>query len=160
MLPEIKTLLYASDISEGSRPAFRMAVQQAIKHDAQIIFLHAVEPIDELLNDFLPANASEKHHQQMMQNYREQIEQRIEDFLQLELETGYQLPHPPLVRVMEGKPDKIILQAAQELDASMIIMGDRESSTISRMFLGSIARKVIHNSDIPTLIVPLKETHP
>lgn len=38
MLPEINTILYASDISEGSRPAFRMAVKQAINNNARIVF--------------------------------------------------------------------------------------------------------------------------
>lgn len=157
MLPEINTLLYASDITEGSRPAFRMAVKQAIKNDALIVFLHAVEPMGDRLDDFLPKNASQKHNNQLMDSYKERIEQRIHHFMEIELEAGCQLPHPPVVRVMTGKPDKVILRAARKLDASMIIMGDRESSTMSRMFLGSTAQKVIHHSEIPVLIVPLKK---
>ncbi len=157
MLPDIKTLLYASDISEGSRPAFRMAVKQAIEHSAQIIFLHAVEPVSEILNDFLPQGASSKHKHQLMESYRELIEQRIQRFLDSELESSLQLPHPTIVRVMNGKPDKAILRAARKLNASMIIMGDHETSSMSRMFLGSTAQKVIHQSEIPVLIVPLKK---
>ena len=39
----------------------------------------------------------------------------------------------------------------------MIVMGDRESNSISRIFLGSTAQKVIHQSQVPVLIVPLRK---
>ncbi|GGK60218.1 universal stress protein [Amphritea balenae] len=158
MLPEIDTILYASDISEGSRPAFRMAVKQALKNNARIIFLHAIEPMSaERVEDYLPANANRKHTAQLMANYKARIESRIQGFLESELEVGSQLPHPPVVKVITGKPDKVILRAAIGLRASMIVMGDRESSAISRVFLGSTAQKVIHQSSVPVLIVPLKK---
>lgn len=157
MLPDIHTILYASDISEGSRPAFRMAVKQAIKHDAQIVFLHAIEPVNEFIEDYLPQNANLKHTDQMMAAYKERIESRIQRFMDNELEAGCNLQLPPVAKVLVGKPDKVILRAAQKLKASMIVMGDRESSTMSRLFLGSTAQKVIHHSEVPVLIVPLKK---
>jgi nucleotide-binding universal stress UspA family protein len=158
MLPDIDTILYASDISEGSRPAFRMAVKQALENNARIVFLHAIEPINtEQVEDYLPANASRKHTAQLMDNYKSRIETRIQTFLDSELETGSQLPQPPIVKVISGKPDKVILRAAIALQASLIVMGDREISTISRVFLGSTAQKVIHQSSVPVLIVPLKK---
>ena len=42
MLPDVKTILYASDIEEGSRPAFRAAVSMAGHYDASITFLHVI----------------------------------------------------------------------------------------------------------------------
>lgn len=157
MLPEINTLLYASDISEGSRPAFRMAVKQAIANNARIVFLHALEPMDNVVNDFIPANASSKHKQQMLDSYREQIGKRVKAFLDSELQGDFELPFPPTIRVSPGKPDQVILKTAKAINASMIIMGDRESSSMSRIFLGSTAQKVSHHSEIPVLIVPLKK---
>lgn len=46
MLTEINTIIYASDLQKGSRPAFRAAVKQAIAHDAKIVFLHAIPPLE------------------------------------------------------------------------------------------------------------------
>ncbi len=157
MLPDINTILYASDISEGSRPAFRMAIKQALRNDAQIVFLHAIEPMPDVIEDYLPKNANLKHTDQLMDSYKERIEARIQRFLQSELEAGCELPHPPVIRILVGNPDKVILRASQKLNASMIVMGDRESSTMSRLFLGSTAQKVIHHSEVPVLIVPLKK---
>ncbi len=160
MLHEVKRILYASDLGKGSRPAFRCAVQEAIKHDAEIIFFHAIEPMSELtedaIEDYLPEQMSRKHSCQIMQGKKQRIELRVDEFLQSELDSGVKLPKPAIINVMIGKPAKSILKTARKSNVDMIIMGDRESSTISRIFLGSTAQKVIHQSDIPVMIVPLK----
>lgn len=162
MLHEIKRILYASDLGKGSRPAFRYAVQEAIKHDAEIIFFHAIEPMNELtediIEDYLPEKMSRKHSCQIMQSKKQRIEQRVEEFLQSELECGVALAKPAIIKVSIGLPAKTILNTAKTSSVDMIIMGDRESSTMSRLFLGSTAQKVIHHSTIPVMIIPLKNT--
>ena len=92
MLQTINRILYASDLGQGSRPAFRYAVNEAIKHNAEIIFLHAVEPISELtediIEDYLPEKLSKKHSEQIMQSRKQRIRERIESFVQSELDAG------------------------------------------------------------------------
>lgn len=160
MLAEINTILYASDLGEGSRYVFRHALQEAIKHDARIIFFHAVEPISDLTNniieDFMPEKLSEQHRNQVLNNNREKIKQRICDFLVDEIQDNTLLSQPPLIYVAIDKPFQGILSAANEKGADLIIMGDRESSIASRLFLGSTAQKVVHHSNIPVTIVPIK----
>ena len=162
MLPEIQTIIYASDLGEGSRPAFRTAVQQAIKHHARIIYLHVVEHsteiIEEVMDEYLPQQVNKKHAEQIMQTRKKRIEQRIHDFLAVELgEQIHQLPFSPEVRVIEGQPDRVVLKTAEVCQADLIVMGDRESSGLSRIFLGSTVQKVVHHSDVPVLIVPLRK---
>ncbi|MBN3560909.1 universal stress protein [Aliamphritea spongicola] len=161
MLQTINRILYASDLGQGSRPAFRYAVNEAIKHNAEIIFLHAVEPISELtediIEDYLPEKLSKKHSEQIMQSRKQRITERIESFVQSELEAGVSLPKPAIIKVSIGQPHKIILDKAKTMAADMIVMGDRESNSISRIFLGSTAQKVIHQSQVPVLIVPLRK---
>jgi len=160
MLPKVKTILYASDISQGSRPSFRMAVEEAIKHQARIIFLHAIEPLvtetDEMVRDYLLTQAQLKHTSQLLDQYRLKIEQRIAGFLECEIPGDVGLSQPPQIEVRIGKPDKVIVNAARELGADLIVMGDRGGSAASRIFLGSTTQKVIHQTSIPVLIVPLK----
>ncbi len=43
MIPNIKKILYATDLSENSAYAFRYAINSALKHDAGIIILHVFE---------------------------------------------------------------------------------------------------------------------
>ena len=44
-LPNYKTILYATDLGEHTKPVFRTALSLAIKYDAKIIMLHVVEPM-------------------------------------------------------------------------------------------------------------------
>ena len=45
MIPQIKRILYATDLSDNSAYVFRYAINSAKKHDAGIIILHVLEPI-------------------------------------------------------------------------------------------------------------------
>lgn len=161
MLPTVKTIVYASDITEGSRPAFRMALQEAIKHNARIIFLHAIEPMgtdtDEMVRDYLLSQAQLNHTRQLIDQYRSKIEQRISAFLESEIPKGTQTGSPPQIEVAIGQPDQVIVKVAQRQQADMIVMGDRDGSVASRLFLGSTTQKVIQQTKIPVLIVPLRD---
>jgi len=159
MLPEIRTILYASDLGEGSRPAFRLALSEAIKHQAQVLFVHVIEPfadtMEEIIEEYLPAQVNNRHISQLMDAHTARIEERIERFLATEAVDIESLSQPPRALVKVGRPDKVILKLAERHDADLIIMGDRENSALSRIFLGSTAQKVIHRSSVPVLIVPL-----
>ncbi|PFG11206.1 universal stress protein [Marinobacter sp. LV10MA510-1] len=161
MLPTVKTIVYASDITEGSRPAFRVALQEAVKHNARIIFLHAIEPMgtdtDEMVRDYLLSKAQLNHTRQMMDQYRSKIEQRISAFLESEIPEGTHLGQAPQIEVAIGQPDQVIVKVAQKQQADMIVMGDRGGSVASRLFLGSTTQKVIQQTRIPVLIVPLRD---
>ena len=45
MIPQIKKILYATDLSKNSSYAFFYATDMARRHEAKIVILHAVEPV-------------------------------------------------------------------------------------------------------------------
>ena len=45
MIPQIKKILYATDLTKNSAYAFFYAVDMAKKHNASIVILHTIEPI-------------------------------------------------------------------------------------------------------------------
>ena len=45
MIPQIKKILYATDLSKNAAYAFFYAVDMAKKYNASIVILHVVEPI-------------------------------------------------------------------------------------------------------------------
>ena len=47
-----------------------------------------------------------------------------------------------------------IIQAADELDASLIVCGARGLNPVKRAILGSVSEAVLHHSHRPTLISP------
>jgi len=49
MIPPIKTILLATDLSKNSAYAFYYAVQIAKRVEAKVVILHAVEPLPPML---------------------------------------------------------------------------------------------------------------
>ena len=45
MTPQIRKILYATDLSKNSAFAFQYALDMAEKYDAKIVILHVIEPI-------------------------------------------------------------------------------------------------------------------
>ena len=48
MIPEIKKILYATDLSKNSSYAFLYAADMAKRHNARIVILHSVEPVQHI----------------------------------------------------------------------------------------------------------------
>ncbi|MBE0597632.1 MAG: universal stress protein, partial [Desulfuromonadales bacterium] len=46
MLPSFKTILYSTDLSENTRPAFRHAVSLARRFQAKVHILHIIPDFD------------------------------------------------------------------------------------------------------------------
>ncbi len=160
MLPQVKKILYASDIDHGSRPAFRAAVSLCGHYNSEITFLHVIEPlsataqsiVDTMMND----ESLNEMHDQSIQNLRDKLKERIERFCEQELEESEMLQEgQAIARVEEGTPWKTILEVADDIDADVIVMGTRTHSGVSQFLLGSTANKVMHHTKRPVLVVPL-----
>ncbi len=52
MIPEIKKILFATDLSKHSAYAFFYAIHMAKRDEAKIVIMHAVEPIAPMLVNF------------------------------------------------------------------------------------------------------------
>ena len=86
------------------------------------------------------------------------MKQRIHSFVTEELEQSAFDEEQIEVMVSFGEPAKKIVEVAEEIDAQMIVMGDRRVNALSRLFLGSTAQQVIHRASKPVLIVPISNT--
>ena len=51
MIPQIKKILYATDLSKNAAYAFFYTVDMAKKHNASIVILHSIEPIGRITDD-------------------------------------------------------------------------------------------------------------
>ncbi|MEH6443923.1 MAG: universal stress protein [Oceanospirillaceae bacterium] len=158
MIPSIKNILYVSDIGEGSRPAFRMAVSLAEQYDAKITFLHVIEPIPDsvrvTLESTLSADAYSLLQSDGAANLKEIIADRITAFCSSELEASAYKPKFDTV-LAEGIIHRKIIEVAEKMSADMVVMGTRTHSATKQFFMGSTANKVMRHSDVPVLVVPL-----
>ncbi|MBR9885320.1 MAG: universal stress protein [Oceanospirillales bacterium] len=162
MLPDVKKILYASDLEQGSRPAFRRAVSLCGHYHSEITYLHVIEPLpasaQNLVRNILNEEELEERQREGIDSLQRKVKERIERFCESELE-GSEIMDPSQVtaRVEEGTPWRVILKVADEIDADVIVMGVRHHSAMEKFLLGSTPNKVMYNSKRPVLIVPLTD---
>ena len=65
-----------------------------------------------------------------------------------------ELSRAPNMKLSRGTPDVEIVREATEGDYDLIVMGSHGRTGMSRVFLGSVAEKVLRHAVCPTLIVP------
>jgi nucleotide-binding universal stress UspA family protein len=53
MIPQIKKILYVTDLSKNSTYAYRYAVNMAERYNAEIVILHAIEPIPPMVKHYV-----------------------------------------------------------------------------------------------------------
>ncbi|MCG8617056.1 MAG: universal stress protein, partial [Desulfobacterales bacterium] len=86
-----------------------------------------------------------------VQKVRKQERQRLDDLCDVFEDAGIDArPH-----VYVGDPEKEILKAAKEYQATMIILGTSERNAILERWMGSISRNIADKSIYPCLLFPV-----
>lgn len=163
MNPQIKTILYATDMGNHMRPVFRYALEQAKQNNADIIMLHVMEPLNAgimmAIDVYMPKVKTRKVLKDGMQKSLVKLENRLEKFCQDEKQL-----HPDdckyisKVKVVSGKAADVIVHQANKLDADLIVVGSHTDPSIGSNLLGSTARNVTQISRKPVLVVPVYES--
>ena len=162
MLPEVNKILYCTDLSKNASYAFKYAVYLARQTGAEIHILKVVEELssDERLtlqSYILNQNSREEFLHQRLNNARNQLQQRLDHFWEV-IAPEEQAMRSKIIgcEVVEGYPTQTILKRSQELNCDLIVMGAHEKGWFHTL-LGSVAKNVLRESRIPTLIVPRPE---
>ncbi len=162
MIPRIKTILYATDLSKNSAYAFRYAVNSAQKHDAKICIFHVMEgmtPATEgLISQYIGEEKLFKMRQESQDYMVAKIKERLRLFAQRELKNDPQtLKRVASVEVVHGDPAAQILQKAEDLAADIVILGTHGKGVIRHAFLGSVSKEVLDRIRKPVFVIPLPE---
>ena len=154
MIPEIKRILYTTDLSPNSAYALRYAINSAIKHDADIIILHVVEEMAPFFEEERLKEISERKINEAM----DRIRKRLKIFCDRELKDNPECEdRVDSIEVCQGYPPEEILRKADELNCDVIVMGTHGKGIIRHSFLGSAAQKVLRRVRKPVFIIPLPE---
>ncbi len=160
MIPRIKKILYATDLSKNSAYAFRYAINTAQKHDAEVVTLHVIEPLPQNARIWMDLYVSEKDKKKFsestVQDRAERIRERWQVIREKELaDNPESAAREGEILVEEGYPAEVILRTASELDCDVIIMGTHSKGAIANTFLGSVAERVLRRTRKPVYIIPL-----
>jgi nucleotide-binding universal stress UspA family protein len=160
MIPQIKKILYATDLSKNSAYALFYAVDLAKRHDARIIILHAIQPVPHLYSygeSFQAERILMKTKEQEQKTDIDEIKNRLRQFCgNVEVQTG-----PPCVELVTkilvplGHPEEEILKIADEESCDVIVLGTHGKGFLRQTFLGSVAGSVLERTRKPVFIIPL-----
>jgi len=154
-IPQIKKILYATDLSKNSSYAFLYAIDIAKEHDAKIVVLHAVEPIPAYVEIYgtITDEFKKKQHEEIIESMKEQLQGFCK---KAEAEIG-----PPCVSLVSkilvpvGHPPEEILNAADKEGCDVIVLGTHGKGFLAHTFLGSVSNAVLHRTRKPVFIIPL-----
>lgn len=162
MLPEVRKILYSTDLSKSSTAVFEHACYLAKKTGAEIHILHIVEKLSNdakitLQTYVMDSNSRRDLLQERVHNAEDKLNQRQDNFWEnLHPDDAEVRKQIKSINVVEAYPAETIIKHSKDLDVDLIIMGTHEKG-IMHNFLGSVAKNVLNRSHIPMLIVPIAQ---
>jgi len=168
MIPDIKKILYATDLSQTARHAVRYACSIAAKYSAKVTVLHVVpDRLEELSSDAgtdisrQPESKGEDFNKTEMENAKILIRDRIHQTSQ---QVVKEIPCCPLsegdILVKAGDCAEQILSVAEAGNYDLVIMGTHGHGKLAETLIGSVAHGVISRCSKPVLVVRLPAQSP
>lgn len=160
MIPEIKKILFTTDLSENARYAFSYAASLANRYDAGITIMHVLEDISPTTDNLVVSIiGQEKWDELRGSNEKEVIETLKTRLTKFCDDVQAELPSCPFItdkiKVTIGKPVNEILQEVENNDYDMVVMGAHGHSVLADAVMGSVSRRVVRRCKKPVLVIRL-----
>jgi len=162
MIPEIKKILYTTDLSQNARYAFGYAASLANRYDAGITIFHVLEDLSPS-GDSLVINMIGK---EKWDEIRSRNEKKVIDTIKSKLakfcdDVKEELPSCPFItdsiKVKIGKPVDEILQEVENNAYDLVVMGAHDQRVLEDALMGSVSRRVVRRCLTPVLVIRLPE---
>lgn len=162
MKQTITHILCATDLSKHSAYTMCHAANLAASTGAKLHLVHAVQPMSDETRTALQmymqttgssATAEKARHEHV----RNIMAQRQKEFWQ-HVSDEYKDVQDQVasIELVDGYPAEVILRRAEELKCDLIVIGAHEHG-FTQTFLGTVAKRVLRRSAIPTLVVPYRD---
>ncbi len=138
----IKSILTAVDFSECSLNALEHAVNiaQMAKVDIKMLWVNR-------------SDSSKEIFQEHTTNILEEVENRFQDLIE---KYADRLGHKISYKIRKGKIYHVIVNEAEEMNASLIITGTHGTSGFEKFWLGSNAYKVVMSTPLHVITIPAR----
>jgi nucleotide-binding universal stress UspA family protein len=162
MIPEIKKILYTTDLSENARYAFGYAASLANRYDAGVTIFHVLEDIspsgDSLVINIIGKRKWNELRDRNEKEVLETIKSKLTKFCD---DVQAELPSCPFIteniKVKIGKPVDEILLEIENNSYDMVVMGAHGHGALEDALMGSVSRRVVRLCKLPVLVVRLPE---
>ena len=160
MIPEIKKILYATDLSENARHALGYAASLANKYGAGITFLHVLEDKSQFRDSLMINVLGQEKWEKLLEDNRHKVlamaEERVKSFCD---EVSAEMPACPFITdeimVRVGHPSEEIMKQVKASGCDMVVMGARGLGPIADKLMGSVSKRVLRRCEKPVLIIRL-----
>jgi nucleotide-binding universal stress UspA family protein len=146
MTTRFRHILHASDFSPASRPAFALAVGLARSQRAALTVVHVMAPAVPVIGD---AYVSPQTWTDLQRQVRAYAQRELDQLLGRARRAGVRAQG----LLVEGAPADRIVRAARSRRADLIVMGTHGRGGLARLFLGSVAERVVATAPCPVLTV-------
>jgi nucleotide-binding universal stress UspA family protein len=146
MTKRFRHLLHASDFSPASQPAFGLAVALARSQRAALTIMHVMAPVVPVIGD---AYVSPQTWTDLQRQVRAYAQRELDKLLDRARRAGVRAQG----LLVEGPPADRIVRAARSRRADLIVMGTHGRGGLARLFLGSVAERVVATAPCPVLTV-------
>jgi nucleotide-binding universal stress UspA family protein len=142
----MRNILFATDFSSASRPAFRRALEMASADGAALWIVHVAAPPGPLSPDgyVLP-----RIYEEMDLAIRTDAQRRLRTLLGRARKLGVRAR----ALLLKGAPHEAIVRAARKHRADIVVVGTHGRTGVARFFVGSVAARVVATAPCPVLTV-------
>jgi nucleotide-binding universal stress UspA family protein len=147
-------ILVPVDFSPAAEAALLKAYELAECFKVRVVVLHVVhDPVD--MPGYYTAMIKKKKFARMQDAARAMLDEFILEFRK-KYATRQRLKRDERMLVI-GLPPTRILQVAEKINASMVIMGSKGQTGLKHLMLGSVAERVVQLCPLPVMVVKAEE---
>ncbi|ESO97713.1 hypothetical protein LOTGIDRAFT_149221 [Lottia gigantea] len=148
-----RVIVIAIDDSEFSEYAFDFFMEN-VKHEADRIILVMVPEYSSVI-----ASPGILTDPVVVNELMKEEDHKLKELINRYSEKMKKVHLGGKVKQMTGKVGEAIIEAADEENATMIVVGSRGMGKIRRTLIGSVSDYVIHHSHVPVLVCRHKDHH-
>ena len=146
-MKKFEKIVIAIDFSENSDYAFEYALTLAKQFNSELTVMHVInEPVD-LRGFYVPHISFEQLEKEIEEGANKMMEKfcvsRMADF------SNYQ------TTIVSGIPYEEIIRKAEEIGASLIVVGTHGRTGLDHIIFGSTAERVVRSASCPVLTIRL-----
>jgi nucleotide-binding universal stress UspA family protein len=143
----ITRILYATDFSKASARALDEAVSLAKQNKAELLIVHVIEPMGQYATGEAFDGAA--LYMKMEEAAKEDAERAMQKLMRKLQEAKVKATS----LLLHGRAYDQILRAAKNRKANMIVIGTHGRTGLSRLFMGSVAGRVVAGATCPVVTV-------
>lgn len=144
----MKTIVFATDFSRGSRKAAQTAAQIAAKTKAKLVLFHAYRYMmpynPEIISFIISGDKLEKKSILRLKRLKYRLQKKYPACENIE------------VKALEGLVVDTLSKVIDDENADLLVMGTVGDSPSGTKYFGSIATSMIQHTNIPMLLIPPK----